>query len=570
MLQEQIYKVSTNGIGSFQEASPDYELAPVGLGSMSEQAQKLAEFGRNGDIYVVHAAEGETVIPTEVLEANPQIKNMLFQQMRGMGLEPEEYIVGNELNSINPVTGMPEFFIKKVFKRVKKTVNKVIKAVKKAAPIIIPIAASAFGMPFLGPMFGAGTIGAAALGSGIGTLVGGGSLKDAFKSALISGGISGLTSGLGSLAQGNTFSSGFSSALSGKTPVFNAAGQQVGFKFAASPFSSGPAGAASSSQFQALGQGKLGSLLPGGLGGGYQQPVFNAAGTTQVGTVNASGIFSPSGSSSLAPNVGTNVGTNVAANVAGSTNVGTNVGTNVAGTNVGTNVAGTNVAPVQSTILPSTQAGQAKMLQNAAQNALAAQNQGVLGKFMPKSITGQQVAAALPMSVPRGTFTPAQLTAAANAVNPGLIAQYGPMAGAGLGIAAATGAFTPAQPQNPTTANLAGVVPSQTGAQLLAANPSQFTIGQANLNPLQFATSVNPQVASTFPQVAEGGYMGDFPRREGHITGPGGPKDDLIPAMLSDNEFVMTAEAVEGAGGPETMYNLMRNFEMNARNKQVA
>jgi len=27
---------------------------------------------------------------------------------------------------------------------------------------------------------------------------------------------------------------------------------------------------------------------------------------------------------------------------------------------------------------------------------------------------------------------------------------------------------------------------------------------------------------------------------------------------------------VEGAGGPETMYNLMRNFEMNARNKQVA
>ena len=538
MLQEQIYKVSTNGIGSFQEASPDYELAPVGLGSMSEQAQKLAEFGRNGDIYVVHAAEGETVIPTEVLEANPQIKNMLFQQMRGMGLEPEEYIVGNELNSINPVTGMPEFFIKKVFKRVKKTVNKVIKAVKKAAPIIIPIAASAFGMPFLGPMFGAGTIGAAALGSGIGTLVGGGSLKDAFKSALISGGISGLTSGLGSLAQGNTFSSGFSSALSGKTPVFNAAGQQVGFKFAASPFSSGPAGAASSSQFQALGQGKLGSLLPGGLCGGYQQPVFNAAGTTQVGTVNASGIFSPSGSSSLAPNVGTNVGT--------------------------------NVAPVQSTIFPSTQAGQAKMLQTAAQNALAAQNQGVLGKFMPKSITGQQVAAALPMSVPRGTFTPAQLTAAANAVNPGLIAQYGPMAGAGLGIAAATGAFTPAQPQNPTTANLAGVVPSQTGAQLLAANPSQFTIGQANLNPLQFATSVNPQVASTFPQVAEGGYMGDFPRREGHITGPGGPKDDLIPAMLSDNEFVMTAEAVEGAGGPETMYNLMRNFEMNARNKQVA
>ena len=564
MLQEQTYKVSTNGIGSFQEASPDYELAPVGLGSMSEQAQKLAEFGRNGDIYVVHAAEGETVIPTEVLEANPQIKNMLFQQMRGMGLEPEEYIVGNELNSINPVTGMPEFFIKKVFKRVKKTVNKVIKAVKKAAPIIIPIAASAFGMPFLGPMFGAGTIGAAALGSGIGTLVGGGSLKDAFKSALISGGISGLTSGLGSLAQGNTFSSGFSSALSGKTPVFSG-GKQVGFKFAASPFSSGPAGAASSSQFQALGQGKLGSLLPGGLGGGYQQPVFNAAGNT-VGTVNASGIFSPSGASSLAPNVGTNVaGTNAA--TATSLSQLPAIHGSGAFNPTAAQLAAMN-APAN--IVPTTAAAQANMLNTAAKNALAAKNQGFLGKLMPKTITAQQVQAALPKNIPANAFTTKQLQAAANTVNPGLIAKYGPMAGAGLGIAAATGAFTPAQPQNPTTANLAGVVPSQTGAQLLAANPSQFTIGQANLNPLQFATSVNPQVASTFPQVAEGGYMGDFPRREGHITGPGGPKDDLIPAMLSDNEFVMTAEAVEGAGGPETMYNLMRNFEMNARNKQVA
>ena len=29
-----------------------------------------------------------------------QIKNMLFQQMRGMGLEPEEYIVGNEEDEV--------------------------------------------------------------------------------------------------------------------------------------------------------------------------------------------------------------------------------------------------------------------------------------------------------------------------------------------------------------------------------------------------------------------------------------------------------------------------------------
>ena len=30
---------------------------------------------------------------------------MLFQQMRELDLDPARYIVGNELNSINPVTG---------------------------------------------------------------------------------------------------------------------------------------------------------------------------------------------------------------------------------------------------------------------------------------------------------------------------------------------------------------------------------------------------------------------------------------------------------------------------------
>ena len=31
-----------------------------------------------------------------------------------MGIEPGRYIVGNELNSINPITGQPEFFLKKI------------------------------------------------------------------------------------------------------------------------------------------------------------------------------------------------------------------------------------------------------------------------------------------------------------------------------------------------------------------------------------------------------------------------------------------------------------------------
>ena len=52
-----------------------------------------------------------------------------------------------------------------------------------------------------------------------------------------------------------------------------------------------------------------------------------------------------------------------------------------------------------------------------------------------------------------------------------------------------------------------------------------------------------------------------FPRKIGQITGPGGPKDDKVPAMLSNGEFVFTAKAVDNAGGPKAMYNLMNKLE---------
>jgi hypothetical protein len=78
------------------------------------------------------------------LNANPKVKGMLFNQMREMGLDPEEFVVGNKLNSINPVTGMPEFFFSSVFRSVKRVL-------KKIAPVVLPLVAAAFGVPFLGP-----------------------------------------------------------------------------------------------------------------------------------------------------------------------------------------------------------------------------------------------------------------------------------------------------------------------------------------------------------------------------------------------------------------------------------
>jgi hypothetical protein len=195
MLQ-QAYTPSNTGIASFVHASADYDLAPIGIGSMREQVDRLAEFGRNGDIYVVHAAEGETVIPMEVLDANPQVKEMLFSQMRDMGLDPERYVVGNELNSINPDTGMPEFFS---FKKAWKSVKKVFKAV---APILVPIIGNAI-LPGIGGI----------LASMAYTKLSGGSWGDTLKAGLMTYAGSSLLSGLGGIGDPGGFMGGLEKGL---------------------------------------------------------------------------------------------------------------------------------------------------------------------------------------------------------------------------------------------------------------------------------------------------------------------------------------------------------------------
>ena len=278
-MQQQTHEVLTNGLGSFAQVSPDYELAPVGLASMHQQAQRLAEHGRNGDIYVVHAAEGETVIPVEVLEANPMVKELLFEQMRDMGLDPGRYMVGNDLNSLNPETGMPEFFFKSIFKGIGKLVKGVVKVVKKIAPIVLPLAAAAFGIPFLGPAFGAGTFGASFVGSGIGSLLGGDPLPTALKKAFVGGGLASLGGfAKGAFSSTGTALGGLEGSFTGSTPVFDAAGTRIGANVAASPYgdksifgasdASRQGAVASNVQFDKIKQGDLFEGLTQGLTGG--------------------------------------------------------------------------------------------------------------------------------------------------------------------------------------------------------------------------------------------------------------------------------------------------------------
>jgi hypothetical protein len=129
-------------------------------------ASGLASLGRFEDTYMVHAAKGETVIPKEVLDADPILKEQLFQQMRAIGIiNPERYVVGSQLNSINPVTGQPEFFLKGVKK-----------FFKKALPVIGAVIGGAYGGPW-----------GAAAGSFLGGKLGGQTTETALLSAALSG-----------------------------------------------------------------------------------------------------------------------------------------------------------------------------------------------------------------------------------------------------------------------------------------------------------------------------------------------------------------------------------------------
>ena len=64
------------------------------------------------------------------------------------------------------------------------------------------------------------------------------------------------------------------------------------------------------------------------------------------------------------------------------------------------------------------------------------------------------------------------------------------------------------------------------------------------------------------PGYAPGGIADLDLRGGGHSIGPGTGTSDDIPAMLSDGEFVVTAQAVENLGGGDRMEGARRMYSM--------
>ena len=193
------------------------EAAEVGSQApMAEMAIQLAQAGRGEDTALAHVRPGEVIIPPEAFE-DPEFESLIEKKFEELNIDPSRMVVGVGIASLNPITGLEEFgFFKKLAKSVKKVVKKVVKPLAKVAQFIPgpwqPIAALAnkaftvydVAKGRANPLSLLTVAGPGAVGGSIGqnisniTKAGGGSFFSGLGKGLMASG-QGVASGIGSL-----------------------------------------------------------------------------------------------------------------------------------------------------------------------------------------------------------------------------------------------------------------------------------------------------------------------------------------------------------------------------------
>ena len=536
------------GIGSFLTSNMDEIDDNVlmfgnagGINSMKEVADRMAKMGREGDTFVVHASEKEVMVPREVAENNPQLVGQIKDAIAAEGADPEAYIVGSDRNSINPMTGQREFFLKKLVKGIKKVF-------KKAAKIIIPV-----GLNYFFP--GMGAIASGAIGAGIGGLIQGESFGDALKSAALGGITAGIASGvsgaLSSLStEGQSLGQGFMTGLKGALPS-----QDVSFFTNRFDMKNAP-----------------GFLDPLGTGRAMDEnfkpimskaaPVTNDSIVAQVNEITKNN-----------PNISDDVAYKMVKDANALKAAGSGLSLKKAALYGGLGLAAADAGGLLDPIPAggvTEVAGIDVTDQTSAANPIASTT----------SVLDANEGAYRVGSVPRTTyFTPSQITVPSAAL-------YGPSQGTIdnlyanlIPVGAGTNAVTPSEeaPSEIQVAQMDDDIPGF-DRTVTGMRPAPSYGRDALGNIIYTPYFQDPIVPATY--AANGGAMNrqgqrnmaleQFPRRTGQIEGPGTETSDDIPAMLSDGEFVMTAKAVKNAGGGSRekgfrkMYDIMRSFEGGA------
>ena len=452
---------------------------------MAEQAMMLAEQGRGGDTQLAHLRVGEVVLPPEAFE-DAEFESAVGRKFQELDLDPEAYVVGAGIASLNPITGLEEFgWFKKTFKSIKKVA-------KKVAPVAMLI-------PGVGTALGAalGGIGGLA-GTALGKIGLGGIAKTV-------GGLAGTAlKGIGSLGiPGVSSIAGGASAGSFTAPFANLKGLSGAAKLKAL-LGGGPLGSAGSSYFGGPASGKgLANMLGVGSGLSPAQQVQNLQANPQTAPAVAQAIMN---------------GATTPTQILNALGVQTGVGS-------------------QLTNLISGQGGIASLTGNTG---------GVLGKLG------------------------------------GLLGGSGSGSGFGLGDLGAIGAagllgklaydeakdrkgvaLTPLTQEGSTGRyNIEAEIARRTGQP--APNPVEYGLLPTGTIPTLSGGRPTPRAEETQQPVMTARYGGavmpmayakggnvateDFERMNGGINGEGTETSDDVPAMLSDGEFVMTGQAVRGAG----------------------
>ena len=496
-------------VDEIRETSGNPRMAPQnfakgGIASLRPIAAAIAEQGRGGDTMLAH------ITPSEA---------QLLKSRGGAG-------------TINPVTGLPEFgFLSKAWKKVKGAVKKVGKAVKKFAKSKVGRIVTTLALAFvLGPAAAAtlgvsSTVGVAAVSGFVGsagsTLLAGGNLKEALKAGAIGGLVGGA--GAGVFGGAEAFQAG---SYTGPTTI----GGQLA-KAKESVFGA-PQPASVSESVNLLES----SAQTTPIGDPF---AANATGTGVAGSTPSTGFTPLTGAEVDAMNLGLKSSGSVPY-----------TGAEIEAMNLGIGSIPTNAAATAA----KTAATETPGLMRSIYDTLVPNEVGI-GEGLRNIATNLSPAA----------------RKAAGAES--FLGQYGPLLATGAGIMAATGGFD----QQPA------VVPSgfeemaagqSGGARLLAEQPEKYGLDFGGVrtsyayDPYQYMYAPPPPPPTyANPMTAADGGSAEYPRKNGHINGPGTGTSDDIPAMLSDGEFVFTAKAVRNMGdgsrrkGAKRMYALMKKLE---------
>jgi hypothetical protein len=391
-----------------------------------------------------------------------------------------------------------------------KTFKKLKKIVKKAAPLLLAVA-----LPMAAPaIFGAGTVASAALtgaaAGGIGSLVQGNSLEDSLKAAAVGATIGGVTAG-----------------VSGKP--MTAAGKPAPVATPSAPGSASTASTTAGTSTAAAGKAHA-DVIKAGMDG-------SAASTT--GGVQVADASSVSGTMTDAVQPGTMPSYAPANQVTQQTIPGTSSTAAATSTSGGIADLGMTMSdiPNSASLYPSPTEivlpGGGPRIGPTVQAAKA----GTLVPPPPEPGFFQNVASEFkqnPIGSTTGTLSGASIL-------------YGLAGGGG-------------EPQQEDTS-----VSREDMIQMMGGQEFQNYQGR-----VASGIFYNPETQQfqDVPYAANSGIV--TAAAGGHINGPGTGTSDSIPAYLSDGEFVMTADAVKGAGngdrqkGAAAMYAMMNKFEGQA------